>query len=72
MSETTGIHALATALAAAMLDAEYNRAMAGIAITNEAYQGFIEASVAADEAARRLRNRMIEAAKVEGKALANA
>ena len=66
------LHQLAAELATAMLDAEYNRAMAGHAITNEAYKGFIEASVAADEVVRRLRNRMIEAAKVEGKASANA
>lgn len=68
----TRIHALATDLANAMLDAEYNRAMAYKVTTPEAYQGFIVAAVEADEAARRLRNLMIEVAKIEGKALANA
>lgn len=72
MNNQVKLHDLAAALATAMLDAEYNRAMAGVAITNEAYQGFVEASVAADEAARRLRNLMIEVAKTEGKASANA
>ena len=72
MRETTRIHALATDLANAMLDAEYNRAMACLATTTEAYQGFIGASVEADEVVRRLRNLMIEVAKVEGKSLANA